>query len=382
MSAACGAGGSVPGDCGADDWGAGDWGAGVCGAGVCGASVARTATRAANGMGSVWTGGPDSPSPGYNRCMPRADQLARFVRRCGVATSAAFIFGCAASRDEGAPQSTTLTVEPAPPPRLESSLAALGRTARGERFELENARLFVPEGFVLPADGVVPLCVHFQGGTTIAEENFVRSGASGVLLASTLAGLSSAFSKPYADPAAFHALLASAEARLSTADVAVRCAPLTITFFSAGYGAVRELLKDPAHFARIDALVSVDSIYADVVAPDARAPRIEQMLDFLRFAQAAARGEKVFVLAHGRGATPYASTGECADLVLASVGVPRAPSSRFTERGVPIAAEAHVRGFHLYTFDEGGASQEAHARIHMDCLYMVPELVRVHVPSE
>jgi len=282
---------------------------------------------------------------------------------------------CATPRDYGVP-----TERPeSPPPRLESSLAALGRSARGERFELELARLFVPEGFVVPADGVVPLSVHFQGGTVIAEENFVRSGASGVLLASTLSGFSSAFSRPYADPAAFHTLLASAEARLSTPDIAVRLAPLTITFFSAGYGAVRELLKDPTLFARIDALVSVDSIYADVVAADARAPRIEQMVDFLLFAQAAARGEKVFVLAHGRGTTPYASTGECADLVLASVGVPRSPSARSTERGVPIATEAHVGGFHLYTFDEGAANDSEAARIHVDCLYMVPELVRAHV---
>jgi hypothetical protein len=311
--------------------------------------------------------------------MPRAVHVSRFVLRWSLFTAAVILTACAASRDEGAPQGPSSSAAPAPPPRLESSLAALGRTARGERVELEHARLFVPEGFALPADGVVPLSVHFQGGTTIAEENFVRSDASGVLLASTLSGLSSAFSKPYADPAAFHALLASAEARLSTPEVTVRFAPLTITFFSAGYGAVRELLKDPALFARIDALVSVDSIYADVVAPDARAPRVAQMLDFLRFAQAAARGEKVFVLAHGRGVTPYASTGECADLVLASVGVVRTQSLRFTERGVPIAAEAHVGGFHLYTFDEGAASDDEAKRIHVDCLYMVPELVRAHV---
>lgn len=38
--------------------------------------------------------------------------------------------------------------------------------------------------------------------------------------------------------------------------------------------------------------------------------------------------------------------------------------------------------FHLYTFDEGAASQEEAARIHVDCLYMVPELIRAHVLGE
>jgi hypothetical protein len=38
-----------------------------------------------------------------------------------------------------------------------------------------------------------------------------------------------------------------------------------------------------------------------------------QMVDFMRFAQAAARGEKIFVVAHGQTPTPYASTADCAE---------------------------------------------------------------------
>lgn len=264
--------------------------------------------------------------------------------------------------------------------RLPSTLESLGRRAAGERIELEHARLFVPAGFELPSDGRVPLSVHFQGGPVIAEENFVRSGARGVLIASTLGGLSSAFARRYEDPAAFDVLLASASAALSSESTRVRFEPITITFFSAGYGAVRELLEHEAHFERIDALVSADSIYADVVAPGVRAAEASDMIDFMRFAQAAARGTKTFVVAHGMYPTEYASTAECADLLLASVGGRREPSSRHTERGVPIGSEAHVGGFHLYTFDEGAEGDAAGARIHLDCLYMIPELVRRHVP--
>lgn len=314
------------------------------------------------------------------------ERASRRPRRCPagllLASSLAVLVACrvrGGEADAAPAQPTVAPTQPAAPPRLAPSLAALGRTATGTRVPLADAQLFVPEGFAVPAGGAVPLAVHFQGGVVIAEENFVRSGLGGVLLASTLAGLSSAFSRPYEDPAAFRALLASAEAALSTPDLAVRFDPIVITFFSAGYGAVRQFLKDPELFARIDALVSADSIYADIAAPHARAPRVEQMVDFLRFAQAAARGEKVFVLAHGRGPTPYASTAECADLVLASVAGTRAPAGWTTERGVPVASEAHVGGLHLYTFEEGAASEEDAKRIHMDCLYAIPELVRRHV---
>ena len=262
------------------------------------------------------------------------------------------------------------------PPRPAPSLADLPRLARGERVELTDARLFIPDGFTPTVGGSVPLAIHFQGGAVIAEENFARMDRPGVLIASTLAGFSSAFSRPYRDPAVFRALLAAGEDELSRRfGEQLRFGPVLITFFSAGYGAVRELLKHPEFYDRIDALVAADSIYASVVADDVRAPRIEQMVDFVRFAQAAARGEKTFVVAHGMFQTEYASTGECADLLLASVDGRREPGAGHTERGVPIAAEFHRRGFHLYTFDE------ATPGIHVDCLWMIPELVRRHVPS-
>lgn len=279
---------------------------------------------------------------------------------------ATVLAGCAAP--PGVPESP-------PPPRPAPSLATLERLARGERVPLPNAELLIPDGFAPGADGAVPLALHFQGGVVIAEENFARMQRPGVLIASTLAGRSGAFSEPYRDPAAFRALLAEGERELGRrCGREVHFAPILITFFSAGYGAVRELLKEPEFFARIAALVSADSIYASVVAPDVRAPAAEQMVDFLRFAQAAARGDKTFVLAHGMYPTEYASTGECADLVLASVAGRREPGRGHTERGVPIAAEFHRRGFHFYTFDEVGPG------IHVDCLWMIPELVRRHVP--
>ncbi|HEB53731.1 MAG TPA: hypothetical protein ENI87_10815 [bacterium] len=260
-----------------------------------------------------------------------------------------------------------------PPPRPAPSLATLARRAVGVRIALPDAELFVPAGYRPPATGGVPLAIHFQGGVRIAEENFVRMGRQGVLIASTLAGRSGAFARPYKDPNAFRHLLAAGERELSRHfGRELEFDDLLITSFSAGYGAVRELLKQPEFFARIEALVMADSVYASVVADDVRAPLAEQMVDFLRFAQAAARGDKTFVLTHSAIATDYASTAECADLILAAVAGRRQPSSAFTARGVPIASEFHCRGMHVYAF------AEADAGIHIDCLWMIPELVRRH----
>lgn len=246
--------------------------------------------------------------------------------------------------------------------------------ATGFRTDLPDAQLYVPADFAPPPDGVVPLWVHFQGGAKAAAENFERMQRPGVLIASTLSGRSGAFSKPYTDPAAFAALLTAGETALSQ-----RCGRelhfgrIAITYWSAGYGAVRELLKHEPYYERIDALISADSMYAGVVADTVRAPRLQDVDGFVRFAQDAARGEKTLVLAYGLYPTEYASTSETAAFLLASVAAQLAPADRTTDRGVPIAKEAHVGSFHAYEFAESGKE------IHVDLLYFVPEMVRRHV---
>src|SRR5262245_55065277 len=102
---------------------------------------------------------------------------------------------------------------PAPTPRLPPGYTE--QIAHGERVPLPLAEMFVPEGFAVPGNGEVPLCVHFQGGVPAAVENFARMQRPGVLIASTLAGRSGAFAAPYRDPAAFTALLAAGEAELA-----------------------------------------------------------------------------------------------------------------------------------------------------------------------
>ena len=282
---------------------------------------------------------------------------------------------CATSTREPSPVSTAVETsaqqstdaQKREPPGHRDSLA------NGDRIALPLAELFVPTGYQAPADGVVPISLHFQGGAKAAAENFMRSGQRGVLIASTLSGRSGAFSTPYRDPAAFAQLLADGERALSQQQGReVKFGAISISFFSAGYGAVRELLKDPTWFARIAILCSADSMYASVVAKDVRAPRIEDCEGFVRFAQAAARGEKTFVVAYGMYPTDYASTSETARLLCASVDARMEASGAFTQRGVPIAREAHVGSFHCYEF------AEATAGIHVDLLYFVPEMFTRH----
>ncbi len=264
----------------------------------------------------------------------------------------------------------------APPRRIPPEPSTVKVHPKGTHLEALEGTLFVPDYFQLKP-GPVPLLLHFQGARWLAEANFYQARVPGVLYTSSLKGLSRAFQGPFRDPSHFGAILADMEKKLSTLSPAgkVRVGKIGITSFSAGYGAVREILKRKEYFDRIDYLVMADSIYASYLSPDLRVPPIGQMADFIRFAQAAVLGKKVMVVTHSHylpGA--YCGTWETADMILACVGGKRMKVREYTKRGIPIDFRFDRAGFHLL------AADEATAVIHADTLYMIGELLERFPP--
>src|SRR5205807_6056056 len=97
---------------------------------------------------------------------------------------------------------------------------------------------------------------------------------------------------------------------------------VVVTSFSAGFGGVRELLRDPAAFARLDALVMADSIHAGFDGPPAeRRVSAANMEGFLHYAREAAAGRKWLIISHSQiKPDDYASTTETADSLIAALG--------------------------------------------------------------
>ena len=194
---------------------------------------------------------------------------------------------------------------------------------RRAALHVEGAAVFVPEGFRPAADGRLDLVVHLHGAPSVVEPALVEAGWSAALVTFNRKGLSSVYSQPFADPALFATLLQETAEALKTLGVAEhpRLGRVVVSSFSAGFGGVRELLKNPDHFARIDGLVMADSIYAGY-AGDPAGKRVDPMLmdGFRRFAVEAAAGRKTFVLTHSAQIPPgYASTTETADFLIAAL---------------------------------------------------------------
>jgi hypothetical protein len=204
-------------------------------------------------------------------------------------------------------------------------------TPLGRRVPLaEGATLFVPDSYRPAAGGVVDVVLHLHGAASAVEPALVEAGWPAVLVEFNRKGLSSVYREPFSDPGLFPRLLDAALGgvkRLGLADNP-RAGRVVVSSFSAGFGGVRELLKVPEHFARIDGLVLADSLYCGYDA-DAGPKRVDPALmdGFRRFAREAAAGRKTMLVTHSAQVPDgYASTTETADDLIRTVGA--APEAR------------------------------------------------------
>jgi hypothetical protein len=215
------------------------------------------------------------------------------------------------------------------------------------------------------AKSEIPVWLHLHGAPGVMETNFASIGAPGILVNVTLPGLSKVYADHFADPQVFPQLLREAEAILRSRDPARprRLGRLTISSFSAGFGGVRQLLRQPDAFERIDALVMADSIYCGYAGdPAQKIVDEELMAGFLRFARLAAEGKKRFVLSHSRQVPAgYASTTETADYLIRQLGGKRrATDAGSWPAGLKLSSEYSVSGFRVLGFD--GELPEDHMR--------------------
>lgn len=193
----------------------------------------------------------------------------------------------------------------------------------GQRLTLTDGSLFIPAGFQPGAPAGFDLTLHLHGAPATVEKNFAAAGCSGVLAVVTLPGLSAVYTERFKGTNAFWRILRETEAHVRTGRTpALRVGRVTVTSFSAGFGGVRELLRAPGIFARIDAVVMADSIYAGFAGdPAGRAVNPADMAGFLAFAREAAEGRRHLLVSHTQLHTPaYASTAETAAYLIARLG--------------------------------------------------------------
>jgi hypothetical protein len=172
---------------------------------------------------------------------------------------------------------------------------------------------------------------------------------------------SSVYNRPFDGTGTFRALLDEARDLVSPG---TSWSSVTLTGWSAGYGAIRAILRDPAGFATVDNVLLLDGIHASYVPEGRRLAdggqvRTQDLDSFERFAREAIAERKSFVITHSEVFPgTYVSTTEASDYLLNVLGLKRKVSSGPGPMGMRQATTADRGQFHVRAYS-GDASNGA-----------------------
>ncbi len=192
---------------------------------------------------------------------------------------------------------------------------------------------------------------HFHGHEPVRKE-WVKVERGAVLVGIDLGLGSGPYEASFRSRAAFAELLASVERAVAEKNglETARARRIGLSAWSAGYGAVGEILRHPQWAARVDTVVLLDGLHAGY---DGDSLRASQLSPFVAFARQARGGEKLMFVSHSSIIPPgYASTTETANYLIHALG--GRPSAARPRSGDPWGLELisrfdrgdfHVRGF-------------------------------------
>ena len=235
----------------------------------------------------------------------------------------------------------------------------------GTRIALKIGTLFLPKR--LPSSA--PLFLHFHGGEWIPETAAARIGAA--VITAQLGSGSTAYARPLADPQSFGELIGEAEEKSGRA-----FSRIGLTAWSAGYGAIREILRGSAETdRRLEFVLLLDGLHCGYVGgrpgPGESALAAEDLEVFVRLARNAASGHKRFVLTHSEiFPGTFASTTETADYLLRALGIKRKAVLRWGPMGTQMLSDSGRGGFRVLGFAGNSAPD------HVDLLHALPDLLR------
>lgn len=228
-----------------------------------------------------------------------------------------------------------------------------------------DARVHIPYALLENPPAEIPVIFHFHQGFNWLSEEIHTHHINAILVWFSPGGLSSKYKTPIVeDPELFERLIAEALDAAHAQPQIPDNAPmgsLTVTSFSAGFGAVRELLKDPDLFNAIDHIVLADTLYAGYTGdPSQKQVDPDNMVNFLRFAKHATEGDKHMIITHNSYDPPgYASTAETADYLIEKLNLTRYPVNYPVGLKLTHTSRAGKGNFEIFTSPRTDGSDHA-----------------------
>ena len=257
-----------------------------------------------------------------------------------------------------------------PSPMVEHTRAHLRlkqESPPGRRENLELGTLFVPASVETAAD--VPILFFFHGGTWLPE---VAASRNRMAVVSVQAGSGSAtYARLFENAERFTALLKEAEAKSG-----MQFGRVLLGGWSAGCGAIRQILKTPAVYERVAGALMIDGIHTDY--PDGKPGPLESKIGaenleiWVQLGRDAIAGKKRAIVTHSEiFPGTFASTTETADYLLKQLGVPRTAVVQWGPMGTQQLSEARAGKFLLMGYAGNSAPD------HVDQLHSLPEYLEM-----
>ena len=260
------------------------------------------------------------------------------------------------------PQNPSPMVEHTRPhPRLEQT------APEGRREKLSLGTLFLPARLRLKSP--TPLLVFFHGPAFVPEIAAIQHGKMAVVSIHIGAG-SGVYVNAFRDPTFFGALVREAETKAG-----VKFESITLAGWSAGCGAIRQIMSTPEYYDRIPNTIMIDGIHTGYSGgkPGPLESQIEpdNLQIFIKLARDAILGKKRVIITHSEiFPGTFASTTETADYILKELGLRRRPIAKWGPKQTQELSEVRTGGFLLIGFAGNSAPD------HVDQLHSLPEYLK------
>ena len=262
-----------------------------------------------------------------------------------VSTILLVVAAVIAAGQQAAQNPSPMTDTTRPHPRV-ARVEVPGR--RVELTSLKGTVLFA--GPKVRADKPVPLIIHFHGVSWLMEYHIAKHFPHAALITVNLGSGSRVYGEPFASVETFQKL--TDEAR-SVLGAKTEWSSITLVGFSAGYGAIRAILRHEENFRRVNNVLLLDGIHASYVPEGKRLAdggviKADDLDSYVKLAREAVAGKKKFMISHSEiFPATYASTTECVDYLLTTLDLKRKAKLKNGPVGMQQLSEVNVKGFRI-----------------------------------
>jgi LysM repeat protein len=190
-----------------------------------------------------------------------------------------------------------------------------------DRWSRESSigQLIMPQRGGITRDGAFDVMIHFHGHEPVRKE-WVRTMEGPVHVGIDLGIGSGPYMSAFAGQDSFKRLIESIEKAMAkkTGKKNARVRKVGLSAWSAGYGAVQEIIAKPYGRELVDLVILLDGLHSGYQGGMVNETQIKP---FVEWAQLAARGDKLMFVSHSSIIPPgYASTTETANFLIYKVG--------------------------------------------------------------